>query len=181
MLEEIVKHVELMSKEAVVEQIRKELIEKVLSGSLPKRWPVIEEKLQALSRQPEGRAFQFHAVNFVLWINGMPSAAVHVPQPQTFTDPATLIKYLPYQKFVMRMGDKLLQIFPGGTGEPGQPLTRELAEAILRKVDDKEYRKEIFLTQGRRLMWVNEDGLASVRVSTSGYQVKSLKEFLEGA
>jgi len=181
MLEEIVKHVELMSKEAVLEQIKKELIDAVVVSALPKRWPQVQQRLKDLERFQEGRPFQFHTVNFILWLNGVGgNVATVVPRAQTFTDPDNLIKYLPYSKYIVKLAGKTIKIFPQhGTDRPISP---DMAQAILRRAPAKEYVREVYvLHQGAmcQLMWINEDGMASIRVSRDGYQVKPLKEILE--
>jgi hypothetical protein len=181
MLEEIVKHVELMPKEAVLEQIKKELIEAVVNSAVPKKWTQVQQRLTELERFPAGRPFQFHAVNFILWLNGVGgNVGTFIPQPAVFRDSDTLIKYLPYSKYIVKLAGKTIKIFPQhGTD---QPISPEMAQAILRQASGKEYVKEIYvLHEGEmcQLMWVNEDGMASIKISRDGYQVKPLKEILE--
>lgn len=179
MLEEIVKHVEMMPKDAVMAQIRRELIEAVVSKALPKQWRVIEARLQDLEQKPEGRTFIFHVTNFVLWINGV-GGNLEVPRAKVFQDTAVMIKYLPYRKYRLVMKDGTIQLFPATT-EPNA-ITCDMAEAILRRTNDKEFRKELYLKYNGdacKVMWINEDGLCSVMTTPpSGFQVKPLKELL---
>lgn len=184
MLEAIVKHVEMMPKDAVLDQIKRELIEATVGEGLPKRWATIEPRLKELDRCPEGRKFQFEVVNFILWINGMGgpgSTHVKVPQAKTYTDPASFFRFLPYAKYTFKLADKALRIFPFDPRNGGQSLTAATAEALVRQTPDKEYRKEFYIDYENnhcQLMWINEDGLASVKTGRDGYEVKPLKEIL---
>lgn len=179
MLEEIIKHVEMMPKDAIMAQIRRELIEAVVAKALPKQWRVIDERLKDLELKAEGRTFIFHVTNFVLWINGV-NGNVEIPRAKVFQDTAVMIKFLPYRKYRMVLKGQLIQIFPA-TNEPGS-VTADMAEAILRRASDKEFRKELYLKyEGAdcKVMWINEDGLCSVMTTPpSGFQVKPLKELL---
>lgn len=185
MLEAIVKHVEMMPKDAVVEQIRRELIEAVLDKTMPKRWSSIEPRLKDLERCPEGRKFQFEVVNFILWINGMSgpgSTHVKVPEPKHYINPASFFHFLPYTRYTFKLADKALKIFPFDPRTGGQSITAATAEALVRQTPDKEYRKEFYINYENnhcQLMWINEDGLASVKSSRDGYEVKPLKSILE--
>lgn len=181
MLEEAVKNAHLMSKQAVIEFTKQELIQAVVHQRLPRKWELIRERLTELEKTPEGKRFVFIFVDFVLWLNGMKQQYSPIPPRTVYKEPLTLIKLLSYTHYILKMRGEIVELHPSKNGEKST-FNRTLAEAIVRQSALKGMTVKVFLTyEGKscQLMWVDEDGKASIEREGGFYRIDSLKEMVE--
>jgi hypothetical protein len=180
MLEEMIQHCQLMSREGVETEIKRALVDALVSGTkLPRRQEAIAERLDILKRSSNDR-FPFAVTDFVMWLNGERATFTPAPAPPTFKDPVIIMNYLPYDTYKLNINHTTLELQPSDSRNGTSGLvTKEDAKALLLKLkNDFDY--ALFLKHDGifcKIMWMREDGLTSVYFK-SGYLVRPLKELL---
>ena len=181
MFEYMIKAADLLEKSQALSEIRERLATCVVERDLPKRIDGIRKAFARMENAPPGVKFTAALVEFVLWINGN-GGSEYTPPPQaaTFKDPAVLIKLLPYTKYRFVLSGDVAMFYPAQVQEKGLPVTLAFAEALLRQLPEKQVRILYIAYEGRpcQLMWVDEDGLASIKVG-EGYRVQLLRELVK--
>lgn len=188
MLSHIVKHLDLMPREAVLDEIKRAILATPPSD-LPRRLHAVLDHYTELKRH-EGVAFKNAVCNFVLWLGRMDGrASTPPPVEPTFKDPLMLIKFLPHKWFAIKIAqqDRTLKVTAYAISNAQSTLgvvnDKDSTHALLRQAQLKKLEIEVLIPhEGAywRLVWVAESGTASIYNSTvGGYVVKPLKELLK--